>query len=212
MAGPRPIESEIAAYKHGRVPRELRERQLLELAEELFAERGYEGTSMDELARRAGISKPVVYSLVGSKEELFRRCFDRAGKELQDSVIAAAAGAADLESLLRATALAFFEFVRRHEGAWRMLFSAEMGGPAANHAHEIRARQARLVEGLLDAWALERGVALDPQRAGAVAFAINGAYEFMAHWWRGNPGSSAEDLADWGVRFTLPGIEALLKD
>jgi len=60
----------IEDFQHGRVPRELRERQLLELAEELFGERGYAGASMDELARRAGVTKPVVYELFGSKDSV----------------------------------------------------------------------------------------------------------------------------------------------
>ena len=51
-------------FEHGRVPRAVRGRQLLELAAELFAERGYGGASMDELARRAGVTKPVVYELL----------------------------------------------------------------------------------------------------------------------------------------------------
>ena len=59
---------QVTDFQHGRVPRAVRERQLLELAEELFAERGYAGTSMDELCRRAGVTKPVVYELFGSKD------------------------------------------------------------------------------------------------------------------------------------------------
>jgi len=63
-----PAATSVEDYAHGRVPRAVRERQLLELAEELFAERGYGGASMEELARRAGVTKPVVYELFGSKE------------------------------------------------------------------------------------------------------------------------------------------------
>src|ERR687893_311822 len=54
----------IQDFRHGRVPREVRERQLVELGEELFAERGFAKTSMDELARRAGVTKPVIYELL----------------------------------------------------------------------------------------------------------------------------------------------------
>ncbi|TMB92351.1 MAG: helix-turn-helix transcriptional regulator [Chloroflexi bacterium] len=71
------IIAALAAYAHGRVPRAIRERQILALAEDLFAEQGYANASMDELARRAGVSKPVIYALVGSKEQLYRRCVER---------------------------------------------------------------------------------------------------------------------------------------
>ena len=73
---------QVQDFKHGRVPRPVRERQLLELAEELFAERGYAGASMDELARRAGVTKPVVYELFGSKDGLFGACVDRSIERL----------------------------------------------------------------------------------------------------------------------------------
>src|SRR3954462_14623649 len=66
----------IGDFRHGRVPRAVRERQLVELGEELFAERGFAKASMDELARRAGVTKPVIYELFGSKEGLFRACLE----------------------------------------------------------------------------------------------------------------------------------------
>ncbi|MEA2418363.1 MAG: hypothetical protein QOE60_569, partial [Thermoleophilaceae bacterium] len=67
----------------------MRERQLLELAEALFAERGYAGASMDELARRAGVTKPVVYELFGSKEGLFGACVDRSIERLAGEIASA---------------------------------------------------------------------------------------------------------------------------
>lgn len=69
---------EVEGYARGRVPRDVRERQIVALAEALFLERGYQGASMEELARRAGVSKPIVYDLVGSKEQLFDACVARA--------------------------------------------------------------------------------------------------------------------------------------
>src|ERR1035441_8763922 len=59
----------VANYRTGRVPRAVRSAQLLELADQLFAERGFHAASMDELARRAGVSKPVIYDHFGSKEQ-----------------------------------------------------------------------------------------------------------------------------------------------
>ena len=80
------ISSSISDFRHGRVPRELRERQLVELAEQLFADRGYGGTSMEELASRAGVTKPMVYELFGSKDGVFRACVDRAVEQMARSV------------------------------------------------------------------------------------------------------------------------------
>src|SRR5215212_10680191 len=83
----------IEDFRHGRVPRAVRERQLVELGEELFAERGFAKASMDELARRAGVTKPVIYELFGSKDGLFRACLEGLAMRLAESIAEAARGA-----------------------------------------------------------------------------------------------------------------------
>jgi AcrR family transcriptional regulator len=85
--------AQIGDFRHGRVPRAVRERQLVELGEELFAERGFAKASMDELARRAGVTKPVIYELFGSKEGLFEACLEGLAMRLAESIAEAARGA-----------------------------------------------------------------------------------------------------------------------
>jgi AcrR family transcriptional regulator len=194
---------EVARYAHGKVPRELRERQVLELAAELFAERGYAGASMDELAARAGISKPVVYDLVGSKEELFRAFLRKVADELAETVASAVTGQHDPESQIRAGSLAFFRFVAEHRRTWTVL--AE-GGAFAEEETAIRRRQDDLVTALLSEAAEEPP---DPLHVQALAHALNGAYEALALWWRDHPELSPETLADWLVELVLPGLEAM---
>jgi AcrR family transcriptional regulator len=208
---PRPDAiAEASAYPHGRVPRGVRERQIVAVAEELFAERGYEGASMDELARRAGVSKPVIYELVGNKEALFNRCFERAADELAASVAAAAAEhAGDLDGVIRATAVAFFEFIEAHRLAWAMLHSLDAGGRAAAHVSEIRSRQTAFAAAAIREQAARGGVDLAPARADAAAHALNGTFEAFADWWRDNPGVSVSELADWLADLILPGLRQL---
>jgi AcrR family transcriptional regulator len=201
---------DASRFRHGRVPAAVRERQVLAIAEELFAEKGYEGTSMAEVARRAGVSKPVVYGLVRSKEELFRRCFEHASEELATEVAAAAeAHPDDVPELLRDSALAFFHFIRAHGRAWESLFSLDAAGRTGTHLSEIRERQARFAASLLREAAAREGVELAADRAEAAAHGLNGVYEALAHWWRGHPEIAPDTLADWLVELSLPGIEAL---
>jgi AcrR family transcriptional regulator len=202
--------AEASGYPHGRVPREVRERQIVALAEELFAERGYEGTSMDELARRAGVSKPVIYELVGNKEAIFHRCFERAAEELATSVAeAASANPGDLDAVVRATAVAFFEFIEAHRLAWAMLHSLDAGGRAAAHVSAIRERQTRFAAAAIREQAAAAGIELDPARADAAAYALNGTFEAFAAWWRDNPGVTVTELADWLAELLLPGLRRL---
>ena len=80
------IEQELAGHPHRRVPRDLRRRHLLELATELFSERGFEAASMDGFAQRAGVSKPVIYDQFGSKEGLVVAVVDAMGIELNEAI------------------------------------------------------------------------------------------------------------------------------
>ncbi|HEY1273817.1 MAG TPA: TetR/AcrR family transcriptional regulator [Thermoleophilaceae bacterium] len=190
----------IEDYQHGRVPRALRERQLVELAEELFAERGYAGASMDELSRRAGVTKPVVYELFESKDGLFRACVERAIGHMAESIVEAFRSEAEPEARLRAGGLAFLRFARDNRVAWDLM---TMRGRFAEQAQEVRRSQAELIHGLMREIAPD---GVDPSELEAIAWTVNSAYEGAAYWMWEHPEIPVERLADWIVDLLLPGL------
>jgi AcrR family transcriptional regulator len=193
-------EARIEDFQHGRVPRPLRERQLLELAEALFAERGYAGASMDELARRAGVTKPVVYELFGSKDGVFEACVDRSIERLAEDIAAAVRSETDPEARLRAGGIAFLRFAAGNRVAWDLM---SMGGRFAEQARSLRSSQAELIRGLMAEIAAE---GTDPRELEVAAHAVNAAYEGVAHWMWEHPDIPIEQLADWVVELLLPGL------
>src|SRR5438132_7236311 len=198
------ILAALADYAHGRVPRAIRERQILALAEDLFAEQGYASASMDELARRAGVSKPVIYALVGSKEQLYRRCVEHHSEMLAARIATAAGRAVGPEAQLRAGVLAFFTFVNDHRQVWEAL--TWYATPFAAEAAAMRRRQTELAALLLADAAERLGAPRDPQQVDAVAHAVNGAVEALARWWRDHSDVTPERLADLAVELLLPGL------
>jgi AcrR family transcriptional regulator len=192
-------DARIEDFAHGRVPREVRERQIVELAEQLFSERGYQGASMDELARRAGVTKPVVYELFGSKDGLFRTCLERSAERLAKVVAEAVRAESEPEARVRAGGLAFLRFAADNRVAWELM----MEGRFSDAAVEVRRRQAALVHELL----LEKAPAeVDPRELELAAHAVNSAYEGVAHWMWEHPEVPLERLADWTVELLLPGL------
>jgi AcrR family transcriptional regulator len=192
-------DARIEDFAHGRVPREVRERQIVELAEQLFSERGYQGSSMDELARRAGVTKPVVYELFGSKEGLFRACLERSAERLATLVAEAVRAESEPEARVRAGGLAFLRFASDNRVAWELM----MEGRFSDAAVGVRRRQAALVHELL----LEKAPAdVDPRELELAAHAVNSAYEGVAHWMWEHPDVPLERLADWTVELLLPGL------
>jgi AcrR family transcriptional regulator len=190
----------IEDFKHGRVPRAVRERQLVELAEQLFAERGYARTSMEELARRAGVTKPVIYDLFESKDGLFRACVDRAIERMADSIAEAFRAETDPEARLRAGGLAFLRFARDNRVAWDLM---TMQGRFADQAQAVRRDQAQLIRTLMAEIA---PAATDPRELEAVAYTVNSAYEGAAQWMWEHPDAPVEQVADWIVALLLPGL------
>ncbi len=195
---------QVTDFPHGRVPRAVRERQLLELAEELFAERGYAGASMDELCRRAGVTKPVVYELFGSKEGLFRACLEGSAAQLAGVITDAVRAQTDPEAKLRAGGEAFLRFAADHRVAWEVLFATGEGG-FAGEADAIREGQATLLRELL---AETAAPGIDPRQLDAFAHAISGAYEALGHWAADQPDLPLETLADWLVSLLAPGLRS----
>jgi AcrR family transcriptional regulator len=189
----------IEEFRHGRVPRAVRRRQLVELGEELFLERGFAKASMDELARRAGVTKPVIYELFGSKAGLFDACLEGLALRLATQIADAARAGTDPESRLRAGGLAFLRFATENRVAYELLYEGRFSEAAAT----VRRRQATLILELMREMAPDD---VDPRELEVAANAVNSAYEGVAHWMWDHPDIPLETLADWTVELLLPGL------
>jgi len=201
----------LKGHRPGRVPRAVRAEQLLDLADRLFAERGFHAASMDELARRAGVSKPVIYDHFDSKEQLFATCVRRTGEMLADRVAGAVREESDPRARLRAGSIAYFRFLQDQLQAWVVLFDDEEVRDArfAAEASRIRRRQSDLMINLM---AETSGTAPDHEgrtRLEAMTLAIAGAYESLSLWWHKHPEVPPEELADWLLDLIWPGLEQL---
>lgn len=159
-----------------RVGRAERERQILDAAVAVFSERGFQNASMEVVAERVGVTKPVLYTHFGSKDGLLLACIARARAELLEVTTAAAAAAEGPEDMLRQGTKAFFDYLERHEPAWTLLYSEST---VAGEALEgIRAQQTDFIAALLAAQA----PGTDPQRLAGWAQVIVGACERLAIW------------------------------
>ena len=191
-----------------RMSRAERERQMLDVAEEVFGERGYQATSMDEIAERCGVSKPMLYEYFGSKDGLLVACVGRSKAELFDVTQKAMAGAADPEDILWRGMLAYFEFMDAHSKSFAMLMREPMAAsPETIEAVEsTRRQQSTLIAGVLATFAPTA-----PRDAiDAYTEIIIGASERLAQWRTRRPEVSAHDAARHMTDFCRHGLSPYL--
>jgi AcrR family transcriptional regulator len=182
-----------------RVGRAERERQILDAALAVFGERGYQHSSMDQVAERVGVTKPVLYTHFGSKEGLLLACIARARAELLDVTSAAAAAASTTEEMLRQGTLAFFEYLERQAPEWTILYSES--AVAGEAIEEIRAQQTDFIATLLAAQAPHA----DAQRLTGWAQVIVGACERLAVW-RPRAGVTSEQATGYVMDLVWTGL------
>jgi AcrR family transcriptional regulator len=185
------------------VSRAERERQILDAAVAVFGERGYQAASMDVVAERVGVTKPVLYAHFGSKEGLLLACIARARAELLEVTTTAAASAHGPEEMLRRGTLAFFEYLDRREPAWTLLYSEST---VAGEALEgIRAQQTDFIAALLAAQAPDA----DPQRLAGWAQVIVGACERLALWRGTERTVTSEQATEYLMDLVWTGLSAV---
>ena len=117
-----------------RLPRHERRRQLLDAALELFVTRGYHAAAMDEIAERAGVSKPVLYQHFPSKLELYLALLDESVDTLVDKVRDALKSNPENKQRVAATFGAYFEYVGGQGQAYRLVFESDLGNEPAVRA------------------------------------------------------------------------------
>lgn len=100
-------------------------------AQEAFVESGYHATSMDEIAERAGVSKPVLYQHFNGKLELYLGLLETQSDLLISQLEAALASSEDNDERVAATVRAYFEFADAPNGAHRLLFETDLSSEPA---------------------------------------------------------------------------------
>jgi AcrR family transcriptional regulator len=107
-----------------RLPADQRRRQLLEVARDQFAARGFHATSMDEIAERAGVTKPVLYQHFPSKRALYLELLSDTGEQLLQALSSATQRVTSGRERVEAGFLAYFRFVADSRAGFRLLFSS----------------------------------------------------------------------------------------
>ena len=174
------------------VPRADREDQILTVAVDEFADRGYAGASMVSIAARAGISKPLIYQYFGSKDGLYLACLHRVANALLER-LEPEWEREDDSVMYRLTVLrAFFEALEPQRTAWRLLYDASMPGTGeiAVAAKAYRDRTAEVASSGSARFLQARGQH-DPDDASALSAVWMGLVDSLVLWWVEHPSDSA---------------------
>lgn len=179
--------------------------QLIEVARGLFAERGLEGTSIEEIAQRAGVSKPIVYEHFGSKDNLYAIVVDREMDTLLEMVTSSLTRNRSLYRIQQ-VALALLTYMEERTDGFRILVRGEATSEATRYSSLLNDAISQ-VEHILASDFEKRG--FDPKLAPLYAQALVGMVSVTAQWWLDVREPSKEVVAAHLVNLCWNGLTRL---
>jgi AcrR family transcriptional regulator len=187
------VTSNVAQPARGaRLPRSARRAQLIDAAREVFVANGYHAAAMDDIADRAGVSKPVLYQHFPSKLELYLALLDQGSERLVSVVREALASTDDNKERVAATMAAYYDFVDGNAGVFRLVFESDLTSePAVRERVDTTNRQcADLV-----AEVIAEDAGLSPHEAHLLAVAMTGLAQVSARAWTSTDSKVPRDVA-----------------
>jgi AcrR family transcriptional regulator len=169
-----------ATLRGGRLPRSERRAQLLEAAKDVFVERGYHAAAMDEIAIRAGVSKPVLYQHFPGKLDLYLALLDVSIDEFVASVADALDSTHDNKRRVAAAMDTFFEFVGSEGETFRLLFENDLTSAVAVR-DRLDALTRRCAEAIAPVIAEDTG--LSTEESELLAAGMVGMAQVAARFW-----------------------------
>ena len=176
-----------------RLPRPARRRQLLGAARDVFVAQGYHAAAMDEIADRAGVSKPVLYQHFPGKLELYLALLDESVAELLGAVSAALASTADNSERVPATFRAFFDYVGGAGEAFRLVFESDLSNEPA-----VRERLDRTMYECAEMVSefIREDAGVSNHEADLLGMALVGMAQFSARYWLSTERTIDQRLAE----------------
>ena len=161
-----------------------RRAQLIDIGRTVFAKRGFEATSVEEIAARAKVSKPIVYEHFGGKEGLYAAIVDHEVDQIVSRMVAAITAGSARERLERAV-LAFLSYVQERPGGFAMLLR---DAPESKRSGEMPALMFELADRVGDVFTDQfRKAGFDARSAPIYAHALVGMVAFVGQWWTESP-------------------------
>ncbi|MCL2465728.1 MAG: TetR/AcrR family transcriptional regulator [Micrococcales bacterium] len=184
-----------------------RRAQLVDVARTLFAEKGFEQTSVEEIAARANVSKPVVYEHFGGKEGIYAVVVDREVQALTGTLIAALETPDHPKALLESTALALLDYIEDNEDGFRILVRDSPVAQATGTFSSLIGDVATQVEDLLGAQFRKRGQ--DPNTAPMYSQMLVGMVALTGQWWLDARSNRKDEVAAHLVNLAWNGLAGL---
>ncbi|MDX6216248.1 MAG: hypothetical protein QOG99_1832 [Frankiales bacterium] len=171
--------SEVPA-RGQRLPRPARRKQLLGAAQEIFVAQGYHAAAMDDIAERAGVSKPVLYQHFPGKLELYLALLEEHAAALTQRVRVALDSTTDNQKRVAASIEAYFDFVDGDGEGFRLVFESDLrNDPTVRE--RVERMTADCVEAITEVIAHDTGLPQDEARLLSVG--LTGLAEVGARWW-----------------------------
>ena len=168
------------AKASGRLPKSERRAQVLAAAQEVFVAAGYHAAGMDDIAERAGVSKPVLYQHFSSKLDLYLALLDAGIEELHAAYTAGLRSTSDNKVRVQRTVQAYFAFVEDPQGAFRVVFESDLiNEPAVRE----RVDRADLAVAQAIAHVITEDTGLNPQQALLLGSGMLGMSQVAARRW-----------------------------
>ncbi len=178
--------------KNRRLPALERRAQLIEVGRGVFARHGYEGTSVEEIAKRAKVSKPIIYEHFGGKEGLYAVIVDREMEYVERRIVEAISSGSPRERVERAT-LAFLSYVRDHPDGFAVL---AQDSPLTSSRGTMSSLLNDMAERVGDVFVSSfKEAGYDPKAAPIYANALIGMVTFVGKWWTEERKPKVEEVA-----------------
>lgn len=185
-----------------------RREQLIGIGRSLFADNGFEGTTVEEIAAKAGVSKPVVYEHFGGKEGLYAVVVDREIRTLLDGITTAlTTPATSSKGLIELAALALLDYVESSTDGFRILVRDSPTGQSTGSFASLISDVASQVEHLLGAKFKEAG--LDSRAAPMYAQMLVGMVALTGQWWLDSRKFKKADVAAHLVNLAWNGLAGM---
>jgi AcrR family transcriptional regulator len=185
-----------------------RRAQLIDVGRAMFAQRGYEGTSMEEIAERAKVSKPILYEHFGGKEGLYAVIVDREMDYVVRRIVEAIGSGSARERLERAT-LAFLTYVKDQPDGFAVL---SQDSPMTSTRGRLSSLLNDLAERVGDIFADSfKSAGFDARTAPIYAQALVGMVTFVGKWWTDVRKPAVDEVAKHIVALAWMGLRHLPK-